>query len=212
MPKQQDLGKQLDNGLAKVTYQKDFLPSLKARRYLVRLVQEVPWEREYVRGKSARRRVCAYGEPGLSYRYAGGRKQARDWSGSATLQKLRRKVEKATGKSFNFVLLNLYQDGQDRIGYHADDETDLVPNSTIASVSLGAERDFLLKAESAEAKVLTPDTFKKRLGHGSLLLMEGATQKHYKHAVPARAQQTGTRVNATFRQINNAKNNVIQID
>lgn len=184
---------------AEVTYTPDFLPRAKATRYLNKLQHEVPWETERVRGKEARRKVCSFGDPGVSYRYAGGRKQARPWT--PTLEKLRRKVEAATGLSFNYVLLNCYEDGRDYIGYHADDTRDLQQGSTIASLSLGAERDFLLKPSSDEAKAQALETRKVRLAHGSLLCMGGATQQHYKHSVPARPKLTLARVNATWRQV-----------
>lgn len=192
----------LRSACAIVTYHAPLLSAAKASRALAQLLEEVPWEREnvvmYGRVHKARRRVCAYGDDGVSYRYAGTRKPARPWT--PTLLKLKRKVEAATGQCFNFVLLNRYDNGDDMIGYHADDVRDLRPQSTIASLSLGAERDFFLKPASQAAKAITSKTVKKRLEHGSLLCMSGNTQTHYKHSVPARRSVTNVRVNATFRQ------------
>eukprot|EP01024_Parvocaulis_polyphysoides_P015817 TRINITY_DN1698_c0_g1_i1.p7 TRINITY_DN1698_c0_g1~~TRINITY_DN1698_c0_g1_i1.p7 ORF type:complete len:119 (-),score=14.45 TRINITY_DN1698_c0_g1_i1:878-1234(-) len=67
---------------------------------------------------------------------------------------------------------------------------------TIASVSLGATRDFILRNEyDAEHKILY------ELGHGDVLVMAGATQKHWRHGVPKRANVVNPRINLTFRKI-----------
>jgi alkylated DNA repair dioxygenase AlkB len=119
---------------------------------------------------------------------------------------LKRQVEQATGKRFNFVLLNKYESGKEGIGYHHDDMRDAIPAAEIASVSLGEERDFLLKPYSEEAKARgLVDTKKIRLAHGSLLCMKDNTQEHYKHSLPPRPKQTGMRINLTFRQLREPK-------
>jgi alkylated DNA repair dioxygenase AlkB len=45
----------------------------------------------------------------------------------------------------NMILVNWYTDGDEYIGFHADDERQLVPDSNIFIVSFGAERTFRLK-------------------------------------------------------------------
>jgi alkylated DNA repair dioxygenase AlkB len=205
MPKQITI---VNNATGHVTYEQNVLARPKASKYLAKLLAEVPWKQEhmmlYGRVQQARRRVCAYGDPGVSLGYGGKRTVALPWS--ATMLKLKRKIEEATGEQFNYVLLNLYENGRDTIGYHADDVTDLAPQSTIASLSLGATRDFLLKPESDEAKASTGGkTRKVTLESGSLLCMGGNTQKHYKHSVPPRKAVLDPRVNATFRQVRNRR-------
>jgi hypothetical protein len=92
------------------------------------------------------------------------------------------------------------------IGYHADDMRDAIPDAEIASVSLGEERDFLLKPYSEEAKARgLVDTKKVRLVHGSLLCMKDNTQEHYKHSLPPRPKQSGVRINLTFRQLHDPR-------
>ena len=83
---------------------------------------------------------------------------------------------------FNSLLLNLYRDGRDSIGFHADDEKELGRNPVVASVSLGAIRRFVLK------HVETKETLTFRLAHGGLLVMAGACQHHWHHGVPNKEQ------------------------
>ena len=61
------------------------------------------------------------------------------------LDLLRRVTEAATNSQYNICLVNYYATGDDSISYHSDDERFLGPDPTIASFSLGAKRDFLMK-------------------------------------------------------------------
>ena len=94
------------------------------------------------------------------------------------------------------MLLNLYRDGRDGMGWHADDEPELGREPAIASVSLGATRRFKLRHRRYRVQPARLD-----LAHGDLLLMAGATQHHYVHAVPKTARPVGERVNLTFRSV-----------
>ncbi|KAJ5101311.1 Oxoglutarate/iron-dependent dioxygenase [Penicillium alfredii] len=62
---------------------------------------------------------------------------------------LRQQVEAAAGNtdknSYNFCLVNYYASGDDSIAFHADDERFLGRDPSIASLSLGGERDFVMK-------------------------------------------------------------------
>jgi len=95
------------------------------------------------------------------------------------------------------VLLNLYRDGNDAMGWHADDETALGPAPVIASLSLGTSRRFLLKHKTKKG---TPSTI-VNLEHGALLIMSGQTQRHWKHSVSRTRRSVSSRVNLTFRYI-----------
>jgi hypothetical protein len=111
---------------------------------------------------------------------------------------LRRLTEASIGDTFNFCLVNYYADGNDSIAYHSDDERFLGENPTIASFSLGATRDFLMKAKSnvPEAKPL-----KMHLASGDLLVMRGPTQANWLHSIPKRSGEAGKgRINITFRK------------
>ncbi|KAF2728277.1 DNA repair family protein [Polyplosphaeria fusca] len=122
------------------------------------------------------------------------------------LDQLRILVQGTTSETFNFVLVNYYADGKDSISYHSDDERFLGPNPAIASLSLGANRDFLMKhkpiSPSTTAPVAEPKQVKLSLASGDMVLMRGGTQAHWQHSIPKRAgagAQQG-RINITFRK------------
>lgn len=108
---------------------------------------------------------------------------------------LRDRIEKLTGARFNSVLANLYRNGADSVAWHADDEPELGPTPTIASLSIGAPRVFAIRCNA------TRETMRLELQHGDLLVMSGRSQLDYQHAVPKTARPTGARINLTFRQV-----------
>ena len=143
-----------------------------------------------------------YGDPGTNYIYSRREYQPLDWI--PELLSLKAQVEQATPDaaysnsglprvSYNAVLCNLYRNGNDSVGLHADSEPEMGP--VIASVSLGAERLFRLKAPNGAVGLA------ERLPHGSLLMMAGETQKNFKHEVPKEPEITKPRINLTFRHI-----------
>src|SRR5262249_26588761 len=124
-------------------------------------------------------------------RYSGILHTGAGWN--EVVAEIRRKVEAATGERFNSVLLNRYRNGRDSVAWHADDEPELGAAPLIASVSLGAERKFVLKHKDGADRRQYP------LAHGSLLVMGGTLQRHYLHALPKTAATVGERVSLTFR-------------
>jgi alkylated DNA repair dioxygenase AlkB len=134
------------------------------------------------------------GDPGASYRYSGVRFEPASWP--RALAVVRKAVNAAAGEEFNSVLANLYRDGNDTMGWHSDDEPELGAQPIIASLSLGAERRFVLKSKAAGGEKL-----ELLLPHGSLLVMRGDTQKNYKHSLPRTRKKTGERMNLTFRRV-----------
>lgn len=143
------------------------------------------------------RQHAAYGDPGVTYRYSGVTLEARAWT--PALARLRQVVEDATGHSYNFVLVNRYKDGRDKMGEHRDDERELCRATPIASLSLGAERDFVLRPVDRKANPAAP--VKVALRPGTLLLMLPPTNEEWVHGVPARAACTLPRINLTFRRV-----------
>jgi alkylated DNA repair dioxygenase AlkB len=109
------------------------------------------------------------------------------------LAELRAQVEAQTNYRFQLVIGNQYRNAQDSIGYHADDEPTLGPQPAIASISLGATRQFKLKRKQG-GQIHSFD-----LSHGDLLLMLPGCQEEWVHAVPKSARICGVRVNWTFR-------------
>ena len=143
------------------------------------------------------RKQAAYGEENVTYTYSHVTIPAKPWT--QTLLEIKKAVEEISSCTYNFVLVNRYADGKDKMGFHQDDEKDLDPNAPIASVSLGAERDFIFKYHDP---MLGIANYKMLLQHGSLLLMLNETNKYWQHALPARAKCTVPRINLTFRKIN----------
>jgi alkylated DNA repair dioxygenase AlkB len=134
-----------------------------------------------------------YGD--LAYSYSGIMLEPLPWT--QTLLDIKLRVEKLVKHSFNSVLLNLYRDQQDSMGMHSDDERELGPEPAIASLSLGEERTFLLRHKSRRDL----KTVKLVLPAGSLLLMQGQTQKYWRHGINRERQVCAPRINLTFRTI-----------
>lgn len=132
-----------------------------------------------------------YGEHG--YRYSGIRHQPAPLT--PTLAVLKSSIEAIAKRGFNSVLLNLYRDGRDSMGWHSDDEAALGPEPEIASLSLGAERRFHLKHRTSG------DRLSLDLGHGSCLIMRGRCQACWQHQLPKTKRKIGPRINLTFRSI-----------
>lgn len=162
------------------------------------LRREVDWQQEEIVlfgvKRLVPRLVAWYGDAGAVYRYSGVEHRPLPWI--APLAELKDLAESLSGQSFNSVLLNLYRDGRDGMGWHADDEPELGPHPVIASFSLGATRRFRMRHRRHRSQVVAID-----LEHGSLLLMQGATQHHWLHALPKTARPAGERINLTFRLV-----------
>lgn len=188
---------------AEIYYDKTFLPAEEAIRFLEVLRGKCAWERRKTSFKSAVPRDEAYyGDGGTNYTYS--RREYTPLAWIPELLSLKARVEEATPDSayanlglprlsYNAVLCNLYRNGNDSVGLHADAEPEMGP--VIASVSLGAERLFRLKAQNGTV------AFAERLPNGSLLIMAGQTQKHFKHEVPKEPEVVEPRINLTFRRI-----------
>jgi alkylated DNA repair dioxygenase AlkB len=86
-----------------------------------------------------------------------------------------------SGLSFNSVLINYYRDGNDSVAWHADDERELGQDLTIASLSLGAERDFELCPKNPSSRAVK---VRVKLKNGSLLVMGKSLQSNGLHQVP----------------------------
>jgi alkylated DNA repair dioxygenase AlkB len=91
--------------------------------------------------------------------------------------------------------VNLYRNGQDSNGWHADNEPELGINPVIASLSLGATRRFDLRHNLSNKKISID------LTNGSLLLMKGEMQHFWKHQIAKSKKVDAARVNLTFRWV-----------
>lgn len=167
-------------------------------RWLEELARDVPWKDEFVtvfgRRHAMPRRTCWMADPDCGYRYSDLENVIEPWSRAT--REIRERVSAACGVEFNSVLLNLYRDGRDSMGWHADDERELDPQAAIASLSLGAARTFRFRA-----RLDFKTTWSCELGHGDLFTMEPPTQVHWQHALPRRMRVHAPRINLTFRRV-----------
>ena len=163
------------------------------------LIDEVPWRAETIVmwGKTflQPRLIAWYGDPGKNYTYSGIRLDPLPWT--QTLLDIKRSIETVAGNHFNSVLLNYYRDHRDSMGLHSDDEPELGEQPIIASFSLGEERTIIFKHKTN--RDMKP--VRLRLASGSLLLMKGQTQRHWKHGINKETYPYGPRVNLTFRRV-----------
>ncbi len=180
-----------------VFYHSAFLSSKQATDFFQKLLTSIHWQQDevFIFGKKhiTARKMAWYADDGITYTYSKSTKSALTWT--PELLEIKQLVEKKTGESFNACLLNLYADGTQGMGWHSDDEKSIAPYSTIASVSLGVERKFSFKHRSTKQKV---EVF---LENGSLLLMQGETQKYWLHSLPKALKVTSPRINLTFRKM-----------
>lgn len=162
------------------------------------LQREINWQQDVVKlfGKTivTNRKVAWYGDRTFQYKYSGKVKTAMLWSD--TLHLIKQKVEEICGERFNSCLLNFYENGDVGMGWHCDNEKELVKHGTIASLSLGAHRDFAFKHKLNHTKL----TY--NLENGSLLIMKGEIQDYWLHSLPKRKNIPESRVNLTFRNVN----------
>ncbi|MGY6274347.1 alpha-ketoglutarate-dependent dioxygenase AlkB family protein [Methylomonas sp. MgM2] len=134
-----------------------------------------------------------HADAGIRYSYSNNLLVTRPWT--KVLSEIRLKVEDALNQPFNSVLVNYYRNGEDYVGWHADDEPELGSSPCIASVSFGAARTFRIRSKHGnESESLV-------LPAGSLLLMRPGFQRHWQHSVPADNTTTAARINLTFREV-----------
>ena len=179
-----------------VNYHGPIMDPARATYFYQALLHHVPWKSDEVivfgRHHITARKVAWYGDVGCAYTYSGTIKQAVPWT--SELLELKTLAEHLAAARFNSCLLNLYHHGDEGMGWHSDNEKSIVPHSPIASLSLGAEREFRFKH-----KHLPNTTANVRLENGSLLVMKDATQTHWLHSIPKSKKVLTPRINLTFR-------------
>ena len=188
----------IEGDFGEVEYIDDFLSYSEADIFFETINKETPWERPLMKyyGKTfpIPRDTAWFGEK--SYVYSGIKNKPNEMTD--TLKLLRSKVEKRCSYSFNSLLINRYLNGNDKVGWHADDEPELNNCEIIASVSLGAGREFKIRKKNFDK---SRDTVHKIfLEHGSLLIMRAPLQKFWEHEVPKKALDD-PRLNLTFRYV-----------
>ena len=191
-------GIRLDMPDAEVIYFPHFFDCLDSDAFFASLYHDVVWQHDAITvfGKTHMqpRLTAFYAQNDKPYRYSGIRMMPHEFN--EPLSQIKCKVEELAETSFTCCLLNLYRNGQDSMGWHADDEPELGSNPIIASVSFGASRSFHFRHRHHPALKQ-----KLLLEHGSVLLMRGATQHHWQHHIPKTRNKIDARINLTFRVI-----------
>lgn len=175
-----------------------FIPAKESYTYLQTLIEQLPWREDKIqlfgRQVSIPRLQTFMADEGISYTYSGLQLQALPWH--PLVMSLKDDLLDLTGVKFNAVLLNLYRDGQDSMGWHQDNEPELGDDPIVASISLGAERRFLFRNKHNQQKKV-----ELKLNNGSLLWMGSGVQKVWQHSVPKTKRCQSPRINLTFRYI-----------
>jgi alkylated DNA repair dioxygenase AlkB len=193
----------IDEDGCRVELVPDWLAPAEAARVFGDVHDEVPWaEREIVlfgRRVLQPRLVAWLGDPDAAYTYSRVRLEPEPWTPVvATLSERLAVSAREQGIVFepNGVLCNLYRSGADSMGFHSDDEDELGPRPTVASVSLGGSRRFVLRRRDDRRRRVEIE-----LPSGSLLWMLGDTQRLWQHGLPRTALRVAPRINLTFRRI-----------
>lgn len=166
-----------------------------SQHYFDRLLNTIKWKNDeaiiFGRHIITKRKVAWYANAEYEYTYSNRTKFALPWT--KELLELKKIVEGITGMPFNSCLLNLYHNGDEGMAWHSDDEKTLEKDSPIASLSLGAERKFMLKHK------MNKNTLSVMLENGCLLVMKGTTQTNWLHSLPKSKKIKEPRINLTFR-------------
>lgn len=167
-----------------------------ANQWRRHLQEQVDWQQPtvqvYGRRHPVPRLTTFLAEEGLRYRYSGTVHNGEGWP--LWFRPLLDRVNEACDVRFNGCLLNLYRNGDDRMGWHADDEPEIDQQCPIASLSLGGSRDFVLRERTALKRKVS-----LQLSDGDLLVMHPGCQQRWMHSLPTRRRVLSTRINLTFR-------------
>jgi len=183
---------------AEITYIPNFIEKKLADTYFKHFTSEVNWQQDDIKifGKTYQqpRLTALYAENNKPYSYSSIKMYPKSFS--KEIENIKNKIEARINHKFTSVLLNLYRDGNDSNGWHADNEKELGKNPLIASISLGEERPFHFKHRK-----LKEERYKIILEHGSLLVMKGEMQHFWLHQIAKTKKQIKPRINLTFRTI-----------
>ena len=181
----------------KIRVQEGFFNPIESNELLQSLIENLPWEsmkiRMFGREVVIPRLQCWIGDDGCEYSYSGKHLHRQPWT--SELLMIKDQILESTNLNFNSVLVNYYRDGQDSMGWHADDEKELGENPTIAALSFGGERDLVFK------NILSKETLAVPQLNGALIIIEGQTQQYWQHSIKKTKKFISPRINLTFRNI-----------
>jgi alkylated DNA repair dioxygenase AlkB len=168
-----------------VTICPGYLSPLVATKLYNQLRDRIEWDLRI----SARKTACF----GLPYNYSGLTYEVQPMH--PLLQPLCGQLEQTLGFEPNSCLVNFYEDGRDKMGFHSDEIDNLEDGTQIIIISLGTERKLSFRSKADYEQRLS-----YLLPHGSLLYMSQKTQEFWSHAIK-RANVIDGRISLTFRRI-----------
>jgi len=180
----------------KPIFVESFLTPAEALALLTSL-QSLAWTRGKFMGRAVPREEVWIGP--YAYKFSGRTLVPASWT--PEIQALRVKIEEQYGGDYNSVLLNRYANEQDSVSWHSDDEPEMDSGFPIASISLGAAREFLVRPVTSKKIASKKEVQSYFLTSGSLLVMPPGFQQRYRHCVPKSRTPCATRVNLTFRRM-----------
>jgi len=179
------------------TLHRGWLAAEDAKHWTTLMTEKIAWEQPvvkvYGRLHPVPRMAVFLANKGVQYRYSGTTHSGEGWPDWFT--PLLTSINDACRSRFNGCLLNLYRHGDDRMGWHADDEPEIDQTQPIGSLSLGASRDFHLRH-----RVKRDHRIALTLSDGDLLIMHPGCQQNWMHSVPQRRRISTPRINLTFRR------------
>nr|WP_321226303.1 alpha-ketoglutarate-dependent dioxygenase AlkB [uncultured Psychroserpens sp.] len=184
---------------ADVALFENFFSTEESNRLYNSLLQNTSWEQDQmtIYGKQVNlpRLTAWYGDSKTDSSYYDKKRKMLSWN--TDLLFIKERIEKKVDIQFTRCLLNYYRDGKDSVDWHQDYEESQRKNTVIGSVTFGATRPFQLKHATRKdlKRISIP------LAHGSLLVMQGATQDNWKHKIPKTTKKILPRINLTFRWI-----------
>jgi nicotinamidase-related amidase/alkylated DNA repair dioxygenase AlkB len=167
------------------------------------LYREVAWHQMSHRGSFVPRLVALQGTKELDgveplYRHpADEQPPLLHWT--PTIDKIRQEVERRIGHPLNHCLIQLYRNGRDWIGKHADKTLDVMRPSFIVNVSIGTTRTMVFRPKNTQHSPLQ----KLPLPHGSLFILSLDSNQAFYHEIE-QLGATGTdepRISLTLRYI-----------
>lgn len=195
----EDAAKEISLLNGELVYYPQFFTTVESDDFMRILTDNIAWKQEsmmmYGKPVLFPRLMAWHGDATSSYRFSGTTYAPEAWT--PALAQIRERITPVSGHAFNSVLLNLYRNGNDSMGWHADDEPELGHEPVIASVNFGATRRFQLRYKNDHQR-----KYELPLQHGSLLIMKGSLQTYWEHQVPKTTKINTGRINLTFRFIN----------
>jgi alkylated DNA repair dioxygenase AlkB len=169
----------------KVTIYSNYLMSEEATALYVRLCAEIPWDERM----KARKTACfgqTYDDSGVDYEVQ---------PMHPLLEPICQRLVQTLGFLPTNCLLNYYETGQAKMGFHSDVTYNLAAGTGIAILSLGTDRALSFRAKDDHTQ-----RFHHILSHGSLLYMSQETQDDWEHAIKPSKTELG-RISLTFHHI-----------